>query len=60
MTTLLDTLTKGAKYLEDRGVESPRLNMEHLVAKVLEMKRMQLYLEFDRPMSDDELSALEF
>lgn len=58
MTTLLDTLTKGATYLEGKGVDSPRLTMELLAAKVLKLKRMELYLQFDRPLEEKELADL--
>ena len=50
MKTLLDTLQGGTKYLEQRGVEDARLNMEYLLAKVLRCERMDLYLDFDRPL----------
>ena len=46
----------GARYLQDRGVESGRLNAEHLLATVLGMDRLQLYLHFDRPLGTGELS----
>lgn len=58
MTTLLDTLTKGTAYLENKGVDSPRFTMELLAAHALAMKRMQLYLEFDRPLEEKELEVL--
>ena len=52
--TLLEVLTAAAGYLKDRGVESPRLNAEHLLAHVLGKKRLDLYLEFDHPLPDEE------
>ena len=58
MTTLLEILTKGTNYLEKKSVDSPRLTMELMVAHVLKMKRMQLYLEFERPLTDEELTPL--
>ncbi len=58
MTTILDTLQKGEAYLERHGVEDARLNMQHLVAQALHCERMQLYLDFDRPMEEDELQVL--
>ena len=58
MKTLLDTLQGGTKYLEQRGVEDARLNMEYLLAKVLQCERMDLYLDFDRPMLEEELEPL--
>jgi release factor glutamine methyltransferase len=56
--TVLDVLTAAAGYLRDHGVESPRLNAEHLLAHVLGKKRLDLYLEFDRPLSDAERTPL--
>ena len=58
MTTLLETLTKGTAYLEKKGVDSPRLTMELLLAHALKMKRMQLYLEFEKPLTEQELTIL--
>ncbi len=58
MPTILDTLKKGTEYLEEYGVDEARLSMEHLIAHVLKVERMQLYLDFDRPISEDALGAL--
>ena len=58
MKTLLETLQSGTAYLEKRGVDEPRLNMEHLTGKVLGCTRMDLYLSFDRPLEESQLSPL--
>lgn len=58
MATILDTLKKGTEYLEKYGVEDARLNMEHLIAHVLKIDRMQLYLDFDRPLPEAALASL--
>ena len=58
MATILDTLKKGTEYLQKYQVEEARLSMEHLIAHVLKMDRMQLYLDFDRPLTGEALESL--
>ena len=58
MRTVLDVIQATTPFFQKNGVESPRLNIEHLLAHVLGKKRMELYLEFDRPLADQELEPL--
>jgi release factor glutamine methyltransferase len=58
MKTVLEVIKATTPFFQKSGVESPRLNIEHLLAHVLGKKRMDLYLEFDRPLSDKELEPL--
>jgi len=58
MKTVLDVITATTDYLRRSGVESPRLNIEHLLAHVMGKRRMDLYLEFDRPLGEKELAPL--
>ncbi len=58
MATVLDTLQKGTVYLQRHGVEEARLNMQYLLAHALKCDRMQLYLDFDRPLSEEDLEKL--
>jgi release factor glutamine methyltransferase len=56
--TLLDVLQSTTAYFEKRAIESPRLNAEHLLAHVLQLKRIELYLEFERELTEAELAPL--
>jgi release factor glutamine methyltransferase len=56
--TLLEVLQKSTDYLKKRNVENPRLNAEHLMAHVLGRTRMELYLEFERGLTETELAPL--
>ncbi len=53
--TLLDVLNKAAVYFKDKGIESHRLDAQLLLGHVLGMKRMDLYMNFDRPLDETEL-----
>jgi release factor glutamine methyltransferase len=56
--TVLELLQTTTDYFKKRGVESPRLNAEHLVAFTLKRKRIELYLEFERVLTEAELAPL--
>ncbi len=58
MKAVLEVLQSTTAYFQQKKVEQPRLNIEHLLAHVLGKTRMELYLEFDRPLGDRELDAL--
>jgi release factor glutamine methyltransferase len=58
MKTVLDVITATTEYFRKSGIESPRLNIEHLLAHVMGKRRMDLYLEFDRPLGEKELGPL--
>jgi len=56
--TLLELLDRTTEFFEKKNIDSSRLQVEHLIAHVLKKKRMELYLEFDRPIQEAELDEL--
>ena len=56
--TVLEVLQSSTDYFKKRKIESPRLNAEHLLAHVLDRKRLDLYLEFERELEEAELVPL--
>ncbi len=46
-----------AEYLEKKGIDSPRLTAEILLAYKLNVDRVTLYLNFDQPLTENEISG---
>lgn len=53
--TLGDVLRRSTGYLAEAGSEKPRLDAELLLGKALGLERIELYMQLERPLSDDEL-----
>jgi release factor glutamine methyltransferase len=45
-------------YFQQKQIPSPRLSIEWLLSHVLGIKRLQLYLQYDRPLTTVELDEL--
>ena len=52
--TLGEVLRGTTDYLAARGVESPRVDAELLLARALGLQRIELYTQHDRPLTEDE------
>ena len=45
-------------YFKEKNIPDPRHSIEWLLAETLDIKRLDLYLSFDRPLSTSELNEL--
>jgi protein-(glutamine-N5) methyltransferase, release factor-specific len=54
---VLEVLKLASEHLGKHGSESARLDAEVMLARSLGLRRLDLYLQFDRPLSESELSA---
>lgn len=57
--TILHLIRWSAGYLEGKGVEKGRLDAEHLLADALGTERLELYLQYDRPLTPEELATFK-
>lgn len=48
----------GKNYLQEKNIDSPRLTMELLLCDVMNLQRIDLYLNHDKPLNQDELKLL--
>ncbi len=58
MLTVLEIIKRTTDFLAAKGIENPRLNAELLIGHGLGLKRMQLYLQFERPLTEQELEKI--
>jgi release factor glutamine methyltransferase len=58
MTTVVDVLKKTEAFFRSKGIPSPRLDAELIVGHHLDMDRVTLYLQFDRPLHERELTPM--
>lgn len=52
-----DVIQKTTQFFREKGFDSPRLDTELLVASALHWERMKLYLNYEYPLSEEELTA---
>ena len=52
--TVLDILNVTSEYFKNNNFENPRLNAERLLSHVLDIDRVNLYLQFERLLTNDE------
>ncbi len=58
MESILELLKKTSTFFEEKGIAEARLNAELIFAHVFGCKRLDLYLQFERPVSEEEKAQL--
>ncbi len=58
MRTLVEVLAATTEHFRAHGIPSPRLDAELLLGHALGLDRVKLYMNFDRPLTEPELTAL--
>ncbi|TDX59155.1 peptide chain release factor N(5)-glutamine methyltransferase [Orenia marismortui] len=53
--TVKEILDRTVKHFEKYNINSPRLDAEVLLSQILEMERIDLYVNFDRPLTKKEI-----
>ncbi|MCB9671381.1 MAG: peptide chain release factor N(5)-glutamine methyltransferase [Alphaproteobacteria bacterium] len=56
--SLVEILTRTEAFLRERGIDGPRRESELLLSHVLGLERLQLYLSWDRPVTEAERATL--
>jgi release factor glutamine methyltransferase len=55
--TVGSAVKASTEFLARKGVPSPRVDAEHLVAHALGVTRLDIYLQYDRPLTDEETAT---
>ena len=55
--TVLEVLRRTEGFLRDKGLATAQLDAQLLLAQALGMDRLQVFMNFDRPMTDEELAV---
>lgn len=55
---IIDIINWGSKYLKSKGIDEARLTIELMLCHVLKCRRIDLYIDFERPLTKAELEEL--
>ncbi len=56
--TVIELIKWGTDFFNKKEIDSPRLTIELLICDILKLSRIQIYTNFDKPLSKDELAKL--
>lgn len=59
LTTLMEIINFSSKLLKEKGIKDSRLNVELMFCDILRCDRMKIYLDFDKPLNQDEISKFK-
>ncbi len=54
MLTILDAIKLSTEFLQKHNIPEPRINAEYLLADILNCKRLELYLSYNKPLNERE------
>ena len=54
---LNEVLTKSIQFFKDKKIETARLDAEILISHALKIPRIQLYVKYDQPLDENEMTA---
>lgn len=57
MKSVGEILRLSTDFLEQKATLRPKLSVEYLLAHLLKLKRLELYMQHDRPLEEGELNA---
>ncbi len=56
--TIIDILRWGTEFFESHQIDNARLNIELMLCRVLQLSRIELYSNYDKPLNSKELATL--
>lgn len=56
MESLLNVLKLSAEYFRQKGITDPRRQAEEMLCDLLGMERLELYMDFERSLSEEEMA----
>jgi len=56
--TVLDIIKWGEDFFAKNSIDLPKLNIERILSFVLSCKRLDLYVDFDKPLNNNELDKI--
>ncbi|HEY9187853.1 MAG TPA: peptide chain release factor N(5)-glutamine methyltransferase [Ignavibacteria bacterium] len=55
---IIDLIKWGESFFKEKNIPEPRLNIELMLCNILNCKRINLYLDYDKPLNKEELTIL--